>query len=62
MTFIQIIVVLIVVGVLLYLVQTYIPMAEPIKTIVYVLTVFLVCMWLLYAFGIWNPGTVPGGK
>lgn len=48
----SILIVLIVVGVCLYLVQTYVPMAQPIKTIITVVVVLALCMWLLSAFGI----------
>ena len=49
----SILVVLIVVGVCLYLVQTYIPMAQPIKTIITVVVVLALCVWLLSgSFGV----------
>jgi len=43
---------LIVVGVLLWLVNTYIPMDGKIKKILNVVVVICVLVWLLYAFGI----------
>ena len=49
---IQLLVLLIVVGVVLYMVNTYIPMAAPIKTIINVIVVLILCLWLLQAFGI----------
>lgn len=49
---ISIILVLIVVGVLLYLLNNYIPMAAPVKTIVNVLIVVAVILWTLNALGI----------
>lgn len=49
---IGILIVLIVVGVCLYLVQTYIPMAPPIKTVITVVVVLVLCLWLLRVFGI----------
>ena len=49
---IQVLLVLIVVGVCLYLVQTYVPMAAPIKTIITVVVVIFLCLWLLQVFGI----------
>jgi len=52
MGIIQILIVLIVIGVLLWLVQTYIPMAAPIKTIINVVVILLVCLWLLAQFGV----------
>jgi len=51
---ISILVLLIVVGVILYLVNTYIPMAPPIKTVINVIVVLLLCVWLLNLFGIMN--------
>jgi hypothetical protein len=52
MDILHILVVLIVVGVVLWLVQTYIPMASPIKTVITVVVVLLLCLWLLSLFGI----------
>ena len=52
MPIIQILVVLIIVGVCLYLVQTYVPMATPIKTIITVVVVLVICLWLLNLFGV----------
>jgi hypothetical protein len=49
---IEILIVLVVVGVVLYLVNTYVPMAAPIKTIINVLAVLFLCVWLLSAFGV----------
>jgi len=45
-------VVLIVVGVLLWLVNNYIPMAGSIKSILNALVVILVVLWLLNVFGV----------
>jgi hypothetical protein len=55
MDIIQVLIVLVVVGVVLYLVQTYIPMAAPIKTILMVVVVLILCIWLLNVFGIGRP-------
>jgi hypothetical protein len=49
---IGVLVTLIIVGVVLYLVQTYIPMAAPIKTVITVVVVLFLCLWLLGVFGI----------
>ncbi len=54
MSIITVIIVLVVVGLVLYLINTYIPMARPIKTVLNVVVVLLVCLWLLNAFGIIN--------
>ena len=53
MPLLNLIVVLIVVGVALYLINTYIPMAASIKTILNVMVVVFVCVWLLQATGLW---------
>lgn len=52
MPLVQIIVILIVVGVLLWLVNTYIPMAGSIKSILNAVVVILVVLWLLNVFGL----------
>lgn len=52
MPLINIVIYLIVVGVLLWLVNTYIPMAAPIKSILNVVVVVVVCLWLLRVFGV----------
>ena len=54
MSLISIIVTLIVVGVLLWLVNNYIPMDGKIKKILNVVVVICVVVWLLFAFGILN--------
>jgi len=54
MPLIQIVVVLIVVGVALWLINTYIPMASSIKSILNVVVVIAVAVWLLKAFGFWD--------
>jgi hypothetical protein len=38
--------------VVLYLVQTYVPMAAPIKTLLTVVVVLVICLWLLRAFAL----------
>ena len=43
---------LVIVGVLLYLLDTYVPMAAPIKTIINVVVVIAVIIWLLGATGL----------
>jgi len=62
MGLIQIVVVLIVIGVLLWLVNTYIPMAAPIKTIINIVVVVFVCLWLLSAFGLLSGGPYLGTR
>lgn len=52
MSLLTIVVVLIVVGVLLWLVNTYIPMDGKIKSILNAVVVIVVVLWLLQAFGL----------
>lgn len=54
MPLVAVVVTLIVVGVLLWLVNTYIPMAAPIKTIINVVVVIFIVIWLLHVFGVWH--------
>lgn len=52
MPLINIIVVLVVVGVALWAINTYIPMAKPVKNILNVVVVLVLVLWLLQVFGI----------
>jgi hypothetical protein len=52
MSLISVVVVLIVVGVLLWAANTYIPMDGKIKSIMNVVVVIAVVLWLLSAFGV----------
>jgi hypothetical protein len=52
MDLVNIVVVLIVVGVLLWLVNTYIPMDGKIKQILNIVVVIVVVIWLLQALGL----------
>jgi hypothetical protein len=52
MPLIQIVIALIVVGVLLWLVNSFIPMAGSIKSILNAVVVICVVVWLLNAFGL----------
>jgi 1-acyl-sn-glycerol-3-phosphate acyltransferase len=54
MSLLTIIIVLVVVGVLLWLVNTYIPMQRTIKTILNVVIVIVVVIWLLKEFGLFT--------
>lgn len=54
MSIIMIILVIIVVGILLWLVNTYIPMAAPIKLILNAVVIIGLIIWLLSVFGIIN--------
>lgn len=54
MPLLNIVVMLILVGVGLYLVNRFIPMASSIKSILNVVIVVCVCIWLLQAVGLWS--------
>lgn len=52
MSLISLVVTLIVVGILLWLVNTYIPMAPTIKQVLNVVVIVAVVLWLLNALGL----------
>lgn len=52
MSLVTVVLTLIVVGVLLWLINTYIPMAASIKKILNIVVVVAVVIWLLYGFGV----------
>jgi hypothetical protein len=52
MPLVQIIIVLIVVGVLLWLVNNFIPMAGSIKSLLNAVVIIVVVVWLLNVFGL----------
>jgi hypothetical protein len=54
MSLIQLVEVLVVVGVLLWLVNRFIPMQETIKSILNGVVVFALVLWLLNAFGMFH--------
>ncbi len=55
MPLINVVVTLIVIGVLLWLVNAYIPMDSKIKQILNAVVVIAVVLWLLQAFGLLGP-------
>jgi len=54
MPLINLVFVLIVVGVGLWLINRFIPMASSIKSILNVVVVVAVCIWVLQAVGLWS--------
>jgi hypothetical protein len=52
MPLLTVLIVLVVVGVLLWLINTYIPMDRKIKNILNIVVVIVVIIWLLQAFGV----------
>jgi predicted membrane protein len=55
MPLINLVITLIVVGMGLWLINRYIPMASSIKTILNVVVVIAVGVWVLHATGMWGP-------
>ena len=63
MPLIQLVIVLVVVGVILWVINSYIPMQSTIKKILNVVVVIVVIIWLLSVFGlIGNLSTIRIGK
>lgn len=58
MTLVGIVGVLVVVGLIMWLINTYIPMAAGIKSVLNIVVFLLVAVWLLQGFGI--IGNIPG--
>jgi hypothetical protein len=54
MPLLHIVLVLIVVGVALWLINNFIPMASSIKTVLNVVVVVVVCVWVLQVTGMWG--------
>ena len=54
MTLINIVIILVVVGLVMWLINTYIPMAGSIKAILNIIVVVATCVGVLQAFGLWN--------
>jgi hypothetical protein len=54
MSLVTIVITLIIAGVLLWLVNTYIPMDGKIKKILNIVVVVVVVLWLLNVFGVWG--------
>lgn len=55
MTLIGLMLVLVVCGVALYLIEAYIPMSPPIKTVLRAVVVLVLVVWLLQLFGVVGP-------
>lgn len=53
MSILTILIVLVVVGVLLWLINSYIPMDGKIKKILNIVVVIVLVIWLLKALGVW---------
>lgn len=57
MPLLNIVVVLVVIGVVLWLINSFIPMASSIKSILNVVVVVAVVVWVLKAVGLWGSVT-----
>jgi hypothetical protein len=55
MTLLNIVVVLVVVGLVLWLINTYIPMAGSIKSLLNIVVFVVVLIWVLQVFGLIGP-------
>jgi len=63
MSLISLVIVLVIVGVILYFVNTVIPMDSKIKLILNIVVVIVVCLWLLGVFGlVGNLSTIRVGR
>lgn len=52
MDLVSLLIVLVVIGVIWYLVTTYIPMPQPMRTVITIIAVIALCLFLLNLFGI----------
>jgi hypothetical protein len=55
MPLVNLVIALIIVGVGLWLINRFIPMASSIKTILNIVVVVAVCVWVLQSTGLWGP-------
>ena len=55
MTLVNIVVILVVAGLLMWLINTYIPMAAAIKSLLNIVVFVVVLVWLLQVFGVIGP-------
>lgn len=51
---ISVIITIVLIGVIMWAVNAYIPMSEPLKKILNVVVVILVILWLLSVFGVYS--------
>lgn len=58
MTLVNVVIILIIVGVVLWLINRFIPMDYKIKQILNIVVVIAVVLWLLRAFGLWGGGGI----
>lgn len=56
MDLITLIIVIVLLGVGLWLIETYVPMAQPVKILLRVVVILVIVLWLLRLFGITSLG------
>jgi hypothetical protein len=61
MSLVGLILTIVLVGVLLWAIESFIPMAPPIKRLLEVVVVIVLILWLLQAFGLLGAGAVRVG-
>jgi predicted membrane protein len=54
MPLLSIVITLVIIGVVLWLINSFIPMASGIKTLLNVVVVVCACVWVLQVFGLWG--------
>ena len=54
MSLIAIVIAIVVVGVLLWLINSYVPMDATVKRILNIVVILFLVLWLLKAFGVWS--------
>ena len=54
MPLLNVVILLVIVGVILHLINRFIPMASSIKMILNVVVVVVVCVWLMQVAGLWT--------
>jgi hypothetical protein len=57
-TLVDIVVILVVIGLVMWLINTYIPMAGAIKSLLYIVVFVVLLIWILQVFGL--IGAIPG--
>jgi hypothetical protein len=58
MSLVELIIAIVLVGVLLWAVESFVPMSPPIRRVLQVVVVLILILWLLQAFGIFGAGNI----
>ena len=54
MPIVPVILTIVIVGVIMWIVNTYVPMSAPIKQVLNIVVVILLCIWLINLFGLFS--------